>query len=153
MAYKEEDIKIIFESICERIENGEAVRNILKNDNMPSSKTFFKWIYEDEEKVKRYARAKEIYAETMFEDIILISDGTGDDVLIDEDGKENINYNIIQRDKLRTDNRKWVLSKLNPKKYGDKIDVTSGDKPLQDSKVVMPEGTNLEDYLKDKGLL
>lgn len=153
MAYKEEDIKIIFESICERIENGEAVRNILKEKEMPDSNTFYKWLREDEEKIEQYARAKEIYAESMFEDIILISDGTGDDVLIDEDGKENINYNIIQRDKLRTDNRKWVLSKLNPKKYGDKIDVTSGDKPLQDSKVVMPEGTNLEDYLKDKGLL
>lgn len=126
MAYKEKDIIALFDSICQRIEEGEALRTILKDNEMPSSRTFFKWLDEDEEKVKQYARAKEIYAEGVFEDIILISDGSGDDVIIDEDGKENINHHVIQRDRLRTDTRKWALSKLNPKKYGDKVDLTTG---------------------------
>jgi hypothetical protein len=30
-----------------------------------------------------------------------------------------------QRDRLRVDARKWLLSKMLPKKYGDKLDVTS----------------------------
>ena len=33
----------------------------------------------------------------------------------------------VQRNKLRVDARKWVLSKLAPKKYGDKLEL-SGDK-------------------------
>ncbi len=136
MAYSKKQIEETFETICERIEEGESVTTIMKDSTMPSKKTFFKWLDQDEEKVNRYARAKEIYAHKMFEDIILISDGTGDDVLIDEEGKENINYSIIQRDKLRSDNRKWVLSKLNPKKYGDKIDVTSKDNELKPTTII-----------------
>ena len=126
MAYTIKQINEIFDSICVRIENGEAVRNILKEEDMPSSRTFFKWL-DDEEKVKQYARAKSIYAEAMFEDIILIADGSGDDVLIDEDGVENVNHHVIQRDRLRTDARKWALSKLNPKKYSDKIQLDTSE--------------------------
>jgi hypothetical protein len=136
MRYSEEQVNDIFDSICERIECGEAVRNILKGEDMPSSRTFFKWLEEDEYKVKQYARAKDIYAEAMFEDIILISDGTDDDVLTDEDGVKQVNYNVIQRDRLRTDNRKWALSKLNPKKYGDKIDMTSGGKKIETTQII-----------------
>jgi hypothetical protein len=126
MAYTIKQINKIFDIICTRIESGEAVRNILKEAEMPSSRTFFKWL-DDEEKVKQYARAKGIYAEAMFEDIILIADGSGDDVLIDEDGVENVNHHVIQRDRLRTDTRKWALSKLNPKKYSDKIQLDTSE--------------------------
>ena len=131
MAYNKKEIDDIFDAVCDRIEEGEAVRTILRDEDMPSSRTFFKWLEQDEEKVKQYARAKELYAEGMFEDVILISDGSGDDIILDEDGVENVNHKVIQRDRLRTDNRKWALSKLNPKKYGDKIDMTSGGEKVQ----------------------
>lgn len=122
MAYTTEEIDNTFNSICNRLEDGESLRSILKEKDMPSSQTFYGWLEDSKEKSKQYARAKELYAESVFEDIVLISDGTGDDVLIDEDGKENINHSIIQRDRLRIDARKWHLSKLNPKKYGDKLE-------------------------------
>ncbi len=125
MAYSTKEITTIFNKICDRIIEGESVKTILKNKDMPSSKTFWKWLNQDKEKVNQYARAKEIYAESVFEDIILISDGTGNDVLIDEDGNENVNHHVIQRDRLRVDARKWALSKMNPKKYSDKLDVTT----------------------------
>lgn len=121
MAYSKKEIDKIFNEICDRIIKGESVKTILKDDNMPSSQTFWKWLNNDEDKSNQYARAKELYAENVFEDIILISDGSGDDVLIDEDGNENVNHNIIQRDRLRVDARKWALSKMNPKKFGDKL--------------------------------
>lgn len=131
MAYSQKEINNIFNQICERIIEGESVKTILKDKDMPSSKTFWKWLEEDEDKVNQYARAKEIYADKVFEDIILISDGTDDDVLIDENGEQQVNHNIIQRDRLRIDARKWHLSKLYPKKYGDKLDVTSNGEKLQ----------------------
>lgn len=37
----------------------------------------------------------------------------------------------IQRSRLRVDTRKWFLSKVLPKLYGDKLDITSDHKPLQ----------------------
>lgn len=123
MAYSKEEIETIFNSICERVENGESVKSVLRDKDMPSSQTFWKWIKEDESKSNQYARAKETWADSVFEDIILISDGTGDDVLIDENGFEQVNHNIIQRDRLRIDARKWALGKINPKKYGDKLEL------------------------------
>ena len=121
MAYSQEEIDSIFNIICDRIIEGESVKTILRDEDMPSSKTFWKWLNEDKEKVNQYARAKELYAESVFEDIILISDGTGDDILIDEEGKEQVNHQVIQRDRLRVDSRKWALSKMNPKKYGERV--------------------------------
>ena len=50
-----------------------------------------------------------------------------------EDGKVVTNHNVIQRDRLRVDARKWALSKMNPKKYGDKVDVTSGGEKINNS--------------------
>lgn len=122
MAYSQDQIEVVFLEICEKLVKGIALRTILKADNMPSPTTFFKWIKEDNSKMEQYARAKEMYADKVFDDIVLIADGTGDDVLVDEDGVEQINHNIIQRDRLRIDARKWHLSKLFPKKYGEKLE-------------------------------
>lgn len=119
MAYSEKDKQKIFDKVCKRIIEGEAVRNILKDDDMPVMDTFWRWL-KDDAYSEQYARAKELMAEKMFDDIVLIADGTEDDVIVDEDGIPQTNHKIIQRDRLRTDVRKWHLSKLNPKKYGDR---------------------------------
>lgn len=124
MAYSEEDINNTFGLICHKIAiEGMALRNVLKLKNMPSGETFYKWINEDKLKTKQYARACDDRADKIFEDILNIADSVGNDVILDKDGKEVTNYNIIQRDRLRVDSRKWILSKLNPKKYSDKIQV------------------------------
>jgi hypothetical protein len=72
-------------------------------------------------------------AEGYFEEIILISDGTDKDILIDEEGNEQVNHNVIQRDKLRSDNRKWVVARMLPRKYGDRQTtiLEGGDKPIE----------------------
>ena len=45
------------------------------------------------------------------------------DELDDEIKIEKTNHEAIQRSRLRYDARKWLISKLHPKKYGDKIEV------------------------------
>jgi len=136
MAYSQKEIKSILDLVCSRLEEGESLRNILRDDIMPSTSTFFRWIDDDEEKAKQYARAKELYADKVFDDIVLIADGTDDDVFVDENGIEQTNHNIIQRDRLRIDARKWHLSKLNPKKYGDKLDMTSGGDKIKTTQII-----------------
>jgi hypothetical protein len=112
--------------ILQHLEDGKSLRFILNENRdkelLPSRRVFNKWLSEDEKLSTQYARAKEAYADKVFEDIVLIADGTGDDILTDEDGVEQINHNIIQRDRLRIDARKWHLSKLFPKKYGEKLE-------------------------------
>lgn len=134
MAYSVEEIENIFEEILEYIEAGKSLRSILLSSDMPSSRTFFKWLDEDKDKVKRYARATEIRAENIFEDMLEIADdGTNDYMTIT---KGDLEYNVedkevTNRSRLRIDVRKWMLSKMQPKKYGDKLDVTSDGDALQ----------------------
>lgn len=124
MAYSKEQIDTVFNKACELIsKKGMSLRAVLLADDMPSSRTFFKWIEQDEAKVKQYACACEDRSEKIFEDILNIADASKDDVIIDGEGNEVTNHNVIQRDRLRVDSRKWMLGKLNPKKYSDKIQI------------------------------
>ena len=121
--YKEEEINSIFDKICSLIEEGHSLMSILRRKDMPSNETFYKWIDNDKHKSKRYARASEIRSDVIFEDILQIADDQENDVYTDEDGKEFVNHNVINRARLRVDSRKWMLSKMMPKKYSDKIQV------------------------------
>ena len=122
MSYKKEEINKIFNEVCELIsENGISLRAVLLRDSMPSSRTFYKWIEEDQAKVKQYACACEDRSDKIFEDILNIADSTAEDIIKDGDGKEQINHNVIQRDRLRVESRKWMLGKMNPKKYSSQM--------------------------------
>lgn len=37
----------------------------------------------------------------------------------------------MQRSRLRVDTRKFLMAKMKPKKYGDKVDLTSGGEKIQ----------------------
>ncbi len=132
MAYTEENKENIFEYVCQEIEKGRALRNVLKDENMPSTSTFYQWLDNDEVKAKQYARATEVRADIIFDDILAIADENTNDTSINENGIEVVNNDVIQRSRLRIDARKWVLSKLNPKKFGDKtIHSGDADNPIQ----------------------
>lgn len=126
MAYKDDEIDEIFNEICVKISiNGMALRNVLKLDNMPSPETFYKWLSKDENKTKQYARACEERAEIIFEEMLEIADNTetGTTTKESEKGIEVTTADMIQHRKLKVDTRKWMLSKINPKKYSDKLQV------------------------------
>lgn len=123
MAYKQQQIEEIFDRIMEEIINGRSLRTILKDEGMPAPKVFYKWISEDDVKGKQYARACEHRADSIFDEIIEIADQSEYDTSTDEFGNEKQNHEWINRSRLRVDSRKWIASKLAPKKYGDKLDV------------------------------
>ena len=125
MAYSEKEIEDKFDEIINLIcVDGMSLRDSLRQGNMPSSQTFYKWLEDDELKSKRYARACSDRADIIFEQILEIADDQELDVY-EKDGVELTNHNVIQRSRLRVDSRKWMLAKMNPKKYGDKIDMTT----------------------------
>lgn len=125
MAYSQEDKDRLFDEVCLQIQSGKAVRNVLKVEGMPDVTTFYRWLDEDESKSKQYARACELRAEHMFEDILDIADDSSQDTITDEEGNDRFNSEFAARSRIRIDARKWLLSKLNPKKYGDKTDITT----------------------------
>lgn len=129
MAYTQKQIDEKFSYIVKEIETGRSLRSILKENEMPGSETFFKWINEDETKTKQYARSCELRAESLFEEILEIADETAYDFVENDKGQLVTNHEAINRSRLRVDARKWMLAKMQPKKYGEQIDVTTkGDK-------------------------
>lgn len=89
-----------------------------------SQRVLWNWLAADETFMQQYAHAKEVGADAIFEDMLDIADdGTND--WMDKNDPDNPGYSFnsehVQRSRLRVDARKWYLSKLAPKKYGDKV--------------------------------
>lgn len=103
-------------NICEEIAMGTSLRKISAMESMPSVQTMLSWLRDNQDFLSQYERAKEEMHILMSEDIQEIADCKADDYI---DGK--LNPENVQRARLRIDSRKWLLSKLLPKKYGDKI--------------------------------
>ena len=116
--------------ICEEIGLGKSMRTVLKGDDMPAMSAVFRWLSEHQEFKEQYARACEERTEAMAEDILDISDESSRDFIETEDGRQVPNNEAIQRSKLRVDTRKWLMAKMKPKKYGDKLDMTTNGKDL-----------------------
>lgn len=115
----------LFDEICEKLSDGESLRDICKADDMPNKATVFRWLANDEKLSDQYARAREVQADALFDDCLAIADQYENDEKTAEGGNDHIN-----RAKLRIDTRKWMAGKLRPKKYGDKIDVTTNGKDI-----------------------
>jgi hypothetical protein len=121
----------IADAICERMvcgtdEKPESLRSICRADGMPSLGTVMRWLAKHPEFRLQYASAREAQSEVHQEELLEISDNCADDVQIllgDEEQTElgRINHSAIARAKLQIDTRKWVMSKMQPKKYGDKL--------------------------------
>lgn len=122
----------IASKILSMIAEGMSLNKICKLDEMPSHDTVYRWLLEKKEFSDKYARAREAQAELFAHEIIEIADDTSGDTITDENGNEKPNNEWIQRSKLRVDSRKWIASKLLPKKYGDAMTL-KGDKenPLE----------------------
>lgn len=113
-------------AICDKIAEGQALSTICKADDMPSTVTVFKWLQDFPEFLNKYTRAREVQADKMAEEILQIADDGINDTYTNDDGVEFTNHDVIARSRLRVDARKWLASKLAPKKYGDKVDLSVG---------------------------
>lgn len=124
MAKAQQSAKAKIPSILASLSDLGSLRKACAQHEVPKG-TFLGWIAEDPALADQYARAREIGLEAMAEEILDISDESGVDVFLDkETGKWAVNGEAVARARLRTDNRKWLLSKCLPKKYGDALKLT-----------------------------
>jgi hypothetical protein len=112
--------------VCDRIACGESIATICKDADMPCVDTIFQWLHKKKEDFSElYARARESQTEKYLEEIIEISDDNSRDEIEIEDDNGNkrtiVDHDVINRARLRVDARKWAMSKLAPKKYGEKM--------------------------------
>lgn len=119
--YTAETAKII----CMRMAEGESLREICRGDGMPGQRTVFQWLQKHSEFAQQYAKAREQLLEHWADEIVEIADDGSNDWMEREnkDGStyETVRADHINRSRLRVDTRKWLMSKLAPKKYGDRL--------------------------------
>lgn len=123
-AYRREKLDMV----CEVLKTSDlGIRRICdafrKDDpSFPAARTIRNWMDDDDNLRATYARAKELQADHIFDEIIEIADTPviGEQRTEKANGDIEVKYgDMLGRSQLRIDARKWVVSKLLPKKYGD----------------------------------
>ena len=118
----------IGEEICHRLEKGEPLTVICRDDHMPASRTVYDWMDAHPDFGTAIAQARTRGFDAIAEDCLLIADDTSRDTkIVGEDEKEVANTEWISRSKLRVDTRLKLLAKWDPKRYGDKVALTDGE--------------------------
>ena len=130
--------------ICQRLAEGESLRAICRDQAMPDKATVLRWLGDEKNAGFRdqYAHAREMQADRFAEEILEIADDTSEDWSTDKDGKKTLDHEHVQRSRLRIDTRKWLMARMAPKKYGDKMQHTGdGGGPIR----VRPDLSKLTD--------
>ena len=115
--------KLIDEAFDLIASQGMPVHKALKQVRVSFSK-FYDMLEDDANRAERYARACEIRAEILESEMLDIADDTSRDKKLIDKGDievEVTDQEAIQRSRLRVETRKWLMGKLKPKKYGEKI--------------------------------
>jgi hypothetical protein len=108
--------------ICARMAEGVSLRSICLDEAMPDKSTVFRWLAAHNEFRDQYARAREARADAMAEEILEISDDDSGDAITDPDsGATRLNTEFVARSRLKVDTRKWLMARMAPKVYGDKV--------------------------------
>lgn len=130
--------------ICIRLGLGESLREICRDEAMPDKSTVMRWLASHSEFRDQYASAREAQADYYAEEIIEISDDGSNDWMerqrSDGSTEEVENKEILNRSRLRVDTRKWLMARMAPKKYGDKLDI--------DQKTTHEVGNSVADLMR-----
>lgn len=113
--------------ICARLSEGESLRAICLSEGMPHVVTVLRWLADQRYAAFRiqYEEARAAGLEHKADEILEIADAAvaaGDSA-------------AVAKQRLQIDARKWVLSKLVPKKYGDSAVLNIGNKDGEALKV------------------
>ncbi len=119
--------KEIGDRICNLLSEGMSLRTVCLAEDMPDKTTVFRWFREQVEFRNQYAQAKEESADADLETIEDLGDKAIEESKTADPKAANA---VVSAYKLKADNMKWGMSKKKPKKYGDKLDMTTNGKDL-----------------------
>lgn len=124
MARPSKFTQTLADAILDRIADGESLRKICCDPEMPGQTTVYRWLREQDEFRKHYAHARELQADTLFDETLDIADDATNDWM-ERHAEDNVgwkeNGEAIRRSQLRIDTRKWIAGQLRPKVYGPRV--------------------------------
>lgn len=115
----------IDDEVCRRLSSGESLRAICESKDMPHESTVRSWVVRDQPEgfAKRYLLARDIGLDCKADEFLAVASTPlrAEIVTIGPKGKEVKIVDAVDRSRLHADSLKWYLSKLAPKRYGDKL--------------------------------
>jgi hypothetical protein len=103
--------------VLELISQGHSLRQIAALPDMPAPSAVIYNAMKDKDFAEQYARARDAALDLMAEETLALAD----DISKDSGFQGGV---AVARARLRVDTRKWYLSKLAPKRYGDRLEVS-----------------------------
>lgn len=120
------------QEIIDRISQGEPLAAICRDEHMPQLRTVYDWLEADEALSARFARAREAGYDMIAVEALRIADTTieGTRTKVDKNGKEVVIEDMLGHRRLQVETRLKLLAKWDPKRYGEKLDLTSSGAAL-----------------------
>jgi len=111
--------------IVGQVSSGKALSTVLRQDNMPTWVGFHAMVAQDAKLATAYEKAVQDRADRLADEILHLSD---------EPMPEHLEGAMasawVQQKRMQVDARKWIASKLKPRTYGDRIDMTVRDERI-----------------------
>lgn len=130
MGRKSTYTEAIAKEICERIAEGEPLRQICRDNHMPGWVTVYAWINTHPDFAERFAHARDLGADAIAEECLAIADTplTGEEITDAPTGRTIRKADMLGHRKLQVETRLKLLAKWNPKKYGEaqKVELSGG---------------------------
>lgn len=151
----------IFDEILDRMADGETLRSIFMDADMPTYSGFRAWLRGENGAASslgvEYARARQDQADGFAQDITNIADLTDETARLAAEAalgelpatatateKRRAYFYAKKRSvegaKLSIDARKWTAARMNPRRWGDKISLELG---MNDEKPIRIDFTNI----------
>lgn len=128
----------VAQEVIDRLTAGETLSAICRDEGMPKRTTFLNWVSDDRGGLSdTYARARELGLYAMAEETVEIADDSQRDHV---EGERGVVFDSehVQRSRLRVETRKWMVARLLPHVFGDRVTV-AGDKDAPVGVVMLPE--------------
>lgn len=144
--YSQEEKNKIADAICEIIATTSRPTYKICPEIGIDYVTFTRWILADNEICNKYTRAKKCQMDFFSEEMLDIADTpkVGTKTVEKPSGKEVTEGDMTEHRKLQIETRKWLMSKLALKKYGNVIDVTSGGEPVSSTVINLASGATVK---------
>lgn len=116
--------------ILQRLSDGESLLAICKTEGYPAESTVRSWVMDDVDGfAANYTRARELGYERLADELLAIADTPimGQKSVSKATGVEITEGDMIEHRRLQVDTRKWMLSKMLPKRFGDKLAIGGAD--------------------------
>lgn len=120
------------DEICERIASGETLRAICRESHMPTWVTVYAWRKANPQFSERLALARELGGDAIAEETLEIADTpqVGERTEDSDTGSKTVREDMLGHRKLQVDTRLKLLAVWFPRKFGQRIDVTTGNESL-----------------------